>query len=200
MDRSNTLRPLIEHGQKLMIDAHGHEKDIHEFGDKRFDIHLHKKTPYRYKGRQLEVNIRLSLNSDRPAKITDKYNNEILLPRELEREIIEVFEDIELRNRFIKEMMEVLANYYHYVVEEDSAREILRRVSSYFGLDWSDYIVQFYVNNSRRDPIFNSYKAIIIDKYRAQIFELKMNFLGFFLEELFGSKKNEIYVRGERWL
>ena len=198
MERTNRLRPLIEHGQKLMIDAHGKEKVIREFGDTRYDIHLHKKTPYKSGGKRIEVNIRLSLNSDRPVKITDSSKNKIVLPPALEEEIIEVFEDIELRDRFIKELFEVLENYYHYIVDKDSARDILRRISSYFGLDWSDYIVQFYVKTNKRNPIRNSYKAIIADTETSQLFEIRMDFEGIFLEEVNDHRKYEMYLGGKK--
>lgn len=132
------LSPLINN-QDIFIDAHGHEKEGISFSDERFDIHLHKKTKYRIDGKIQEVHIRIPLNSNRSVTIKNARHQHIDIPNKLLKEIHAVLEkDKNLRVNFANEIKNVLENYYNVFLDKELAKNIFKKIGSFFNLNWDD--------------------------------------------------------------
>ena len=168
------LRPLIK-DQKLFIDAHGHEREDIHFEDEQYDIHLHKKTNYRIGGKIQEVNIRIPLNSMRPVTITNARSKYMDVPLRLLREIQEAFSDEELRSQFVREISEIIQNYFHVFWNKELAKKVLARISKFFDLPWDDEYVIFSANLSSSKH-YSSYTAYI--NAGDDMYQLTMDFEG----------------------
>ncbi|HFU75161.1 MAG TPA: hypothetical protein ENK66_02840 [Arcobacter sp.] len=133
-----SLKALIKN-QTIMIDDHhwgaGEIKDWH---DSTKDIHIDKKTHYKLEGKKQEVRIQLPINSNRKIKITTKSENLLGVPNKLNKEIKEAFEDKSIRESFIKGLILTLENYSSNFDSLDNTKDALKRVSSQFGLNWTD--------------------------------------------------------------
>lgn len=155
------LSPLINN-QDVFIDAHGHEKEGISFSDERYDIHLHKKTKYRIEGKVQEVNIRIPLNSNRSVTVTNAQNKDLDVPRKLLKEVHAVFEeDIDLRTNFVKEMKSILENYYNVFWDKELAKNIFKKIGSFFNLNWDDENTIFAAL-SKKDFPYMMYQADFI--------------------------------------
>ncbi|MBR6972711.1 MAG: hypothetical protein IKH89_08225 [Bacteroidales bacterium] len=143
------MKRLIE-GQSLRIDNHRRGgRGIDYYYDPANDIHLDK-TVYDRKKKRDTYQIRVPLNSERPVSINGKKNNEI--PGRILDEIREAFANNEKRERFIKEMNDVLMNYpilNGEISMEDRVFDALKRVASAFGLNWDERLIEKFIRETK---------------------------------------------------
>jgi|AMWB02.1.fsa_nt_gi hypothetical protein len=134
-----SLKGLIDN-QTIIIDDHrrgmGEEK---KWDDERTDIHIDKTTNYRLEGKRQKVRIRIPINSDRPLKIENQrgqYLEEI--PRRMQKEISSAFEDTEVRERFMTDLIFVLKDFGSLLDSVEKLRVVFERLSKHFNLKWTE--------------------------------------------------------------
>lgn len=187
------LSPLIK-DQDVFIDAHGHENEDIQFADERYDIHLHKKTNYRVDGKIQEVNIRIPLNSNRPITISNARNKRMEVPRRLQKEINGVFEENkEIRIRFVEEVRKILEEYYHVFWDKEFAKQVLRKISYFFDLNWDEEDVIFTASKGDRTP-YSMYQADFVS--REYPIRLEMDWQGILIKNIRGRKEVTVIRHG----
>ena len=118
-------------------------------------MHIDKETQYSINGKRSKIRIKIPINSDRPIKITAKSGNVENIPQKLKKEILKAFENKQIREAFLSDLLDVLKNYDDFTVTEDTAKQVLSRISKHFGLDLPTKTIAVYVND-------------ILDKYKLE--------------------------------
>lgn len=142
------MKELVK-GQKIRIDNHRRGTNgVVYYDDSANDIHLDK-TLYDGKKKNGEYQIRVPLNSERP--VTVNRNQKERIPNRLLKEILTAFEDSDKRNRFVKEMRDVLQGYpirNKNASEIDRVQYAMRRISDAFDLGWDEGQVNSYLHHT----------------------------------------------------
>ena len=142
------MKDLIK-GQSIMIDDHKRAHAHGFFDDEKADIHLDKKA------KSGNYRIRIPLNTNRPVDVELKSSKKKLqeIPENIAREIREIFANDNVRRDFVEALIKELKNYPYAdeTKEKDKRKDInkafgaLRRLSKYFGLDWSNKTVRGFL-------------------------------------------------------
>lgn len=155
-----SLKPLIKK-QKIMIDDHkrgGREEK--NWDDNRIDIHLDKRTKTRIEGKLQEVIIKIPINSERHIRVENAKGQISDIPRSLKSEILDAFENKDIRERFIADLVSILKDFKSQTANKEKAKAALSIISTHFGLDWDkDKVNMFY-----RDA-YKRYFAEITDEH-----------------------------------
>lgn len=139
-----SLQPLIN-GQILKIDNHYQGNNI-PIDWKKGDIHIHKETIFKIKGKRQKLIIRLPINSDKKYSITGRGNTHEI-PRKLKKEVEEVLENANTRAMFIEDLIDCLKNF-----SQDGTREktekALERLAKHFDLRWTGEEIKRYIDDT----------------------------------------------------
>ncbi len=124
--------------QTIKIDDHKWGAgEIKEWDLNSIDIHIEKKTHAKLKGRNDEVLIKIPINSDKKLTIKNKRNQLVdRVPRYLEKEIREAFEDKKNRQNFIYDLISVLTDFQSNLDNLEKAKAALTRIGKHFGLNY----------------------------------------------------------------
>ncbi|MDH7462592.1 hypothetical protein QEG73_14945 [Chitinophagaceae bacterium 26-R-25] len=154
MSLTNLIRDQI-----IIIDDHkrGNRESKH-FDNTQNDVHIDKETNYPIDGKRQKIKIRIPINSERPIKI-ESNRKSISIPRKLKKEITEAFENKDIRQRFIGDVLETLANFDSILSSEEKAQSVLSRLSKHFDLNWDNETISKY-----KDEILQAYTQFYIDK------------------------------------
>lgn len=141
-----SLKGLIEN-QTIIIDDHKRgSREIKNWDDESNDVHIDKTTNFPIDGKRQKVRIRIPINSNRPIKIQNQNKDALKkIPKKLEKEIREAFENTEKRMDFIREIIQILKNFKTSLRNEDRAKQILENLSNHFGLKWTGEKIATYV-------------------------------------------------------
>jgi hypothetical protein len=144
-----SLHPLIKR-QRIEIDDHNRDgRIIHDWNDPNKDIHIHKRTNYKIKGKRRDVDIKIPINSDREytvlfnGKTTEKYNAHDLI-----KEIKKALDDRKTRNEFTSDVIKALENFNTHLTNEDLAGQLLDKLSKHFDLNWTKEEIATYRNDA----------------------------------------------------
>ncbi len=142
------MKPLIKK-QTLRIDDHLRGVAHGYFDDENADIHLDKRA------KDGSYKIRVPLNTRRPVKVEVRGddNHEQEIPERIQREIQETLGNDEKRREFVEGIVQELRNYPYREENRQNNRnrdinkgfKALRRISHYFGLNWSNRTVRGYL-------------------------------------------------------
>ncbi|MBR2167695.1 MAG: hypothetical protein IJ920_05135 [Paludibacteraceae bacterium] len=137
---ADKLSPLVPHQKVFMVDAHGHELNPEErdvmYDDTSYDLHIHKKTnPIVINDKKIyEANIRIPINNpDREISVDlgDKQTESV--PGRIKKEIKEALKDKKVRERFVKELSQIIGTYSSVRDSKERTEEALRRFAQTFG-------------------------------------------------------------------
>ncbi len=144
-----SIKGLITN-QTIIIDDHKRGSgEVKNWDNKTAEIHIDKITEYPIEGKKQKVRIRVPLNSNQEVRIENGRKNQLKeIPGKLKKEIITAFKDKETRENFIKDVIETLKDYATVLSSEVRAREVLKRLSQHFGLEWTNEIIATYVNDT----------------------------------------------------
>ncbi|WP_278584000.1 hypothetical protein [Coprobacter fastidiosus] len=172
-----SLRSLIKK-QIVTIDDHKRGcQEIKNWDDPNFDVHIDKVTQYTINGEKTAVRIKIPINSDRSITIVNKRRNNIdnIIPQKLKKEISKAFENKQIREDFLSDLIEVLKNYDSVMSTENKAKSALTKISKHFGLRLPTKKIASYVN----DVLYKyqlEYEINRDEKYFAEIRKDKMRF------------------------
>jgi len=142
-----SIKALIKN-QTIMIDDHhrgaGEEKN---WDDEGKDIHIDKKPQYKINGKIQEVRIRLPINSDRELSIEAKTNGVRKVPEKLKKEIKKAFKDTKIRNRFIRDLRDILENFSSTLDNHEKIEDTMSRFSNHFKLNWTGESITTYIDD-----------------------------------------------------
>jgi len=156
-----SLKRLIEN-QTIEIDDHKWgNREVKSWDNKEIDVHIDKKTHYKILGKKQKVRIKIPINSDTPITVLDAREKGIEIPRRLDREIKQAFENKKIRDAFMADLMNILRDYNTILNSEDRVRSILERLSRHFDLEWTGEKTVEYMKD-----ILNIYTEIYEDKER----------------------------------
>jgi hypothetical protein len=152
------LKKLIEN-QTIQIDDHKRGVgEIKDWDNTEVDVHIDKWTDYKILGKKQSVRIKIPINSERPIKLTDLRERQVEIPRRLEREIKEAFENRKIRESFMADVVNILKNFNTILDSEIQVRTILERLSRHFDLKWTKEKITEYTGE-----ILEVYTAIYVD-------------------------------------
>jgi SMC interacting uncharacterized protein involved in chromosome segregation len=134
------LKSLIEN-QTIQIDAHqrGNRENI-SWDSKTDDIHIHKRTNWKAGGKNIEVEIKVPINSERPVlirivtNVRKKDQIQTAVENQLLKEIQKAFADKATREAFIDDLLKILENYKGQFNSLSRAQSAIKRVVKHFGL------------------------------------------------------------------
>ena len=159
-----SLKTLIEN-QVIIIDDHKRgAAEIKDFDNPQNDVHIDKETNFPIEGKRQKLKIRIPINSDNPIKIENK-RKQINIPKKLNREIKKAFENKEIREEFILDVLKTLENFKSSLNSEEKVKTIIMRLSRHFDLNWDEKVVKKY-----SDDILQSYTQFFIDKNGSEFF------------------------------
>ncbi|WP_415327701.1 hypothetical protein [Chryseobacterium sp. MMS23-Vi53] len=140
------LKNLIN-DQTIIIDDHKRGSgEVKDFDKTENDVHIDKETNFPVDGKRQKLKLRIPINSDNPIKIENKKKT-IEVPNKLRKEIKKAFENKEIRDKFIRDVLEILSNYKSVLNSEEKAKMVLKRLSKHFDLKWSDETIKKYTND-----------------------------------------------------
>jgi len=144
-----SLRPLIDK-QKIRIDDHKRgNREIKNWKDKALDVHIDKETYYPIDGKIQKVKIRVPINSDRAVSVEiGKGSRQTEVPRRLKKEIIDALSNNEIREPFIKDVVDVLKDFDSTLSDETKASETLEKLSKHFDMKWTGKTIKTMVDNT----------------------------------------------------
>jgi len=179
-----SLKPLIQN-QTLIIDDHKRgAREEKNWDNKKYDVHIDKKTKYSIDGKKQEVRIKIPINSDKKIEIYNAKNKKHKIPRRLEKEIIEAFSKKEIRSAFIKDIVKVLDNFSSNLDSIEKARETLERIAKHFGLKWSGQEIDNFLKDALIELICiysdvdGEQYYIKLDKHKIRISSVDSRFRG----------------------
>jgi len=142
-----SLKPLIKN-QTLIIDDHKRgAREQKNWDSNTSDIHIDKKTKYKLDGKLQEVRIRIPINSNKPISVTSR-NKNIPPPQKLVKEIKKAFSNKDIREKFIRDLVDILDNFSSNLDSLEKARVTLERIAKHFGLKWTKQEIDNYLKNS----------------------------------------------------
>lgn len=146
------LQPLINN-QTIKIDNHnrGDGRELSQEG-----IHIHKRTNTKIDGKRRDIDIEVPLNSTAPKRITSGNKKYKDIPRSLQKEIQEAFEDVNLQEKFVRAILDILAQCKEGLSEE-VALDAIRRLSDFFDLGWNVNEVQDRVEGVRGQQLYTMF-------------------------------------------
>ena len=98
------MKALLKN-QTIRIDAHQYgNREVNNWDNITQDIHLDKNTDYKIEGKKQYISIKIPLNSNRDISVVSRSKKQSEVPRSLQKEIQNVFKDINLRERFISQL------------------------------------------------------------------------------------------------
>lgn len=137
---ADKLSPLVPHQKVFMVDAHGHELNPEErdvmYDDKSYDLHIHKKTnPIVINNKKIfEANIRIPINNlDREISVDLGDEQTDSVPGRIKKEIKEALKDKKVRERFVKELSQIISTYSSVRDSRERTEEALLRFAQTFG-------------------------------------------------------------------
>lgn len=143
-----SLKGLIDN-QTIIIDDHkrgnGEQKN---WDDPAAEVHIDKTTDYSIEGKRQKVRIRIPINSDRELSIENRRKQELNnIPSQLRKEIRNAFEDKKTRERFIKDLIEILKGFDTALSSKQRVQQILNKLSKHFELEWTNEIIATYTSD-----------------------------------------------------
>lgn len=168
-----SLKPLIQN-QTLKIDDHNWGSgEIKKWDSDNRDVHIDKSTKYTLEGKKQKIRIKIPINSERPLKIENQKGISLnQIPQKLRKEINSAFENKEIREAFINDLVEVLENYDSILDTIEKVNEALKNISKHFDLNWTNQNIQSHINGflSRYTQVYSDERGeqfyITIDKKR----------------------------------
>lgn len=144
-----SLKPLIKN-QTIIIDDHKRgTREIKNWDSKWEDVHIDEKTHHKIDGQKHWVSIKIPINTDQP--ISASYKNprkqNIQIPRQLNKEIKNAFNNSATRAAFIEDLLVVLENFDSTLSSLEKVRDTMKRITKHFDLDWTDQDIRKYINN-----------------------------------------------------
>jgi metal-responsive CopG/Arc/MetJ family transcriptional regulator len=159
-----SLKTLIN-DQLIIIDDHKRGTgEVKDFDASENDVHIDKETNFPIDGRRQKLKIRIPINSEAPIKVENK-RKQIPIPIKLNKEIKRAFENKQVRNAFIRDVLETLTNYQSALNSEEKAIKILERLSKHFDLKWDDEIIKKY-----REEALLTYTQFYTDENNRRFF------------------------------
>lgn len=159
-----SLKNLIK-DQIIIIDDHKKgTREVKNFDNPENDVHIDKETNFPIKGKRQKVKIRIPINSDKPIKIENK-RNQIDIPRKLNKEIKNAFEDKKSRTAFIRDVIETLSDYESNLRSEEQVEIVLKRLSKHFDLEWDNETIKKY-----QEEILSAYTQFYTDETGKRFF------------------------------
>ena len=151
------LKKLIEN-QIIIIDDHKRGAgEVKNFDNLKDDVHIDKITNYKIDGKRQRVKIRVPINSENPLKVESK-SKKIIIPSNLKKEIQQAFENKLVREAFINDIVEILANYDSILTSEEKTTKVLERLSKHFDLKWGNETIKKYL-----DDVLQTYTQFFVD-------------------------------------
>lgn len=143
-----SIKGLIDN-QTIIIDDHKRgNREKKNWDDPAADVHIDKITDYPMEGKRQEVRIRIPINSDRQISIENARKQEINnIPRQLRKEIRKAFENKKSRERFVKDLIEILKDFDTVLSSKQRVQQILDNLSKHFELEWTKEIIATYSND-----------------------------------------------------
>lgn len=143
--------------QTIVIDDHKRgSREVKNWDNTCNDIHIDKTTNFPIDGKRQKIRIRIPINSNNPIRIKNERKQTVKeIPRKLEREIQDALEDKRKRNKFVKDVLDVLKDFDTALKDKERANDILTRISKHFGLEWPKDTIEEYLND-----ILNSYTLV----------------------------------------
>jgi len=142
------MKALINH-QSIRIDNHRRGTgQPSNWDDASADIHVDKRTNRRFGGKQVKVIIKLPINSDSEPTFEIRNSPNQSFKRTLTKEINDALRDKEKRNRFTKELVDIIKNYNSVMSEREKAQLAVKRIAR--ALDLEDEIfreMRTYIND-----------------------------------------------------
>jgi hypothetical protein len=163
-----SLKELIK-DQVIIIDDHKRGTgEIKDFDNTQNDVHIDKETNFPVEGKRQKLKIRIPINSDKPISIENK-RRQVPIPNRLKREIRSAFENREVRNAFMRDVLETLSNYKSVLNSEQKVLSILERLSKHFDLQWdTEKLVKY------KDEILLAYTQFYTDD-NGRVFFIKLD-------------------------
>ncbi len=154
------LEKLID---KQIIEIDDHKwgtGELKKWDPQNIDVHIDKKTNLKLSGKDDQVLIKLPINSTRALTIENKKEETLnKIPRYIEKEIKKAFENKEVRQNFIRDLITVLTNFQSNLDNLEKARIALKNISKHFGLNYEPYRIDKDISE-----VLNSYTEQYIDK------------------------------------
>jgi hypothetical protein len=137
--KNQTLR--IDDHKRVALEANGWDTP-------NLDVVIDKSTNYILDEKYQKIKIRVPVNFLQPVEIENGSDETIgEIPQTLEEEIKKAFEDKGIRSRFITDLVEILKDFDAILGSEESVREVLEKLSSHFGLEWSKFKATTYTKD-----------------------------------------------------
>ncbi|MEI7489411.1 MAG: hypothetical protein WCJ72_18750 [Chryseobacterium sp.] len=145
------LKNLIQN-QTIIIDDHKRgAREIKNWDDSSNDIHIDKITNYPLSGERQRLRLKIPINSKRSIKIENAKGKNIEIPKKLEKEIKAAFSDENIRNNFIKDLIDILRNYSSILSNEEKAHNALANLAENFGLNWTKEKIANYIESALKN-------------------------------------------------
>ena len=145
--------------QKITIDDHKRGcREEKNWDDKRFDVHLDKRTKTKIDGKFQHLTIKIPLNTERSISIVNAKNEDAYIPKKLRDEIFSAFSNKGTRELFIVDLVCILKDFKSQTENRTKAKEALSKIAKHFGLDWNEDKVHVYYEEA-----YNKYFTEIID-------------------------------------
>ena len=167
------IKKLINN-QVIRIDNHLRNVP-NDFNDKKQEVHIHKEFREYPNQKNNDVYIKIPLNSKKKISISPKVSDRIL------KEIRDVLDDSETREKFINEVCKVLKEEWKWKSSIENKNDVAKKIANAFGLKKMLSYTEIIHNSELRDVVY-FWKE---EENTSSIFKMKMNRNGrFFIREV----------------
>lgn len=165
---------VLIQNQKIYIDNHLRNVP-NDFNDKKQEVHIHKEFREYPDQKNKDVSIKIPLNSKKKISISSKVSNRIL------KEIRDVLDDSETREKFINEVCKVLKEEWKWESSIENKNDVAKKIANAFGLKKMLSYTEIIHNSELRDVVY-FWKE---EENTSSIFKMQMNRNGrFFIREV----------------
>ena len=167
------IKKLINN-QVIRIDNHLRNVP-NDFNDKKQEVHIHKEFREYPNQKNNDVYIKIPLNSKKKISISPKVSDRIL------KEIRDVLDDSETREKFINEVCKVLKEEWKWKSSIENKNDVAKKIANAFGLKKMLSYTEIIHNSELRDVVY-FWKE---EENTSSIFKMQMNRNGrFFIREV----------------
>ena len=167
------IKKLINN-QVIRIDNHLRNVP-NDFNDKKQEVHIHKEFREYPNQKNNDVYIKIPLNSKKKISISPKVSDRIL------KEIRDVLDDSETREKFINEFCKVLKEEWKWKSSIENKNDVAKKIANAFGLKKMLSYTEIIHNSELRDVVY-FWKE---EENTSSIFKMQMNRNGrFFIREV----------------
>ena len=165
---------VLIQNQKIYIDNHLRNVP-NDFNDKKQEVHIHKEFREYPNQKNNDVYIKIPLNSKKKISISPKVSNRIL------KEIRDVLDNSETREKFINEVCKVLKEEWKWKSSIENKNDVAKKIANAFGLKKMLSYTEIIHNSELRDVVY-FWKE---EENTSSIFKMQMNRNGrFFIREV----------------